>query len=175
MVMVRHWMAVAVLATVGVGGAWAADAKAPATAAPTAAATEGAEAPGVTRTYNVGDLVRTTADYPFESAVRPVTGWGKGEGRNPGLIVEEKKDEKGKSAKPGIGLEELVKVIQGTIDPDSWADNGGTSGAIQPLGSLLIVTQTEARQKRVEDLLGAIRKEYGPLKTVSVRVRWVLL
>lgn len=131
-----------------------------------------------TRTYNVADLVRMTPDYPFESDVRPPTGWGKGEdGRSAFMQQSEEKEKKGGAVKvrPGIGMKELIQVIEGNIEPGSWMDAGGTTGTIQPLGSLLVVTQTTANQKRVEDLIAMIRKEYGPLKTVGVSARWVLL
>lgn len=164
-------LCVAAVMAIGGGGVRGADQE------PQQAAT--AQAAVETRTYNVADLVRTTPDYPFESAVRPPTGWGKVTELDPHVIVpaEEKEKERKLAAKskPGIGMEELIQVIEANIDPESWRDTGGQTGAIQPLGSLVVVTQTPTNQKRVEELLGMIRKEYGPLKTVGVSARWVLL
>jgi hypothetical protein len=148
----------------------------------------------VTRTYNVADLVRTAPDYPFDSAVIPPTvdpdkrpiAVAPGQVGQRGLL-RIGDNEKPASPKPGIALDQLLTVIQRTVAPESWrpAPPPGLAvdlnvpkemiGTIQPLGSLLIVTQTPDNQKRIQELLDAIRKEYGPLKTVGVSARWVLL
>lgn len=51
----------------------------------------------------------------------------------------------------------LVEVIQGVIEPDTWADMGG-SGTVSVLGDVLFVRQTDRLQREVQGLLAALRK-----------------
>src|SRR5690349_12329783 len=71
-------VAAAAMALGGSRGVSAAEKQTPQQAATAQAAVE-------TRTYNVADLVRTTPDYPFESDVRPPTGWGREKEQKPGF------------------------------------------------------------------------------------------
>src|SRR5262249_13816176 len=54
---------------------------------------------------------------------------------------------------------ELIKLIQGTIEPQSWSDVGG-KGTIQyfPLGLALVINQTQDIQEQIQDLLAALRR-----------------
>jgi hypothetical protein len=179
----KHWVAALLIAAAVSPIAIAQQTK-------TATAPEGSEvvAPAtdmVTRTYNVADLVRTAADYPFESAIMPPS-------TTPGNVVnmsgqinpkglfggggQSGPDAEPKTGKPGIGIAELLTVIIDTISPDSWnADKRPADhGTARSLGSLLVITQSPDNHKRIQSLLDSIRGEYGPLKSVTVRVRWVL-
>jgi type II secretory pathway component GspD/PulD (secretin) len=55
--------------------------------------------------------------------------------------------------------DQLIKLITGTIRPESWSEVGG-KGTIQyfPLGNGLIVNQTQDIQEQIADLLDALRK-----------------
>ena len=55
-------------------------------------------------------------------------------------------------------LEDLRNVIQENINPKSWIENGGTIGALQEFGGLLVITQTLENQRAVDDLLGDLRR-----------------
>jgi hypothetical protein len=148
----------------------------------------------ITRTYNVADIVRTGRDYPFDSAIIPPTidpnyrdltsqANPRGLFGSQELVgVSKEGNPMTRSSKSAIDIEHLVLVIQKTVDPDSWRwDNSGVErtkemvGTIQPLGSLLIVTQTKENQKMVQMVLESIRLEYGPMKMVGVNLRWVEL
>ena len=50
-------------------------------------------------------------------------------------------------------IESLTRLIQETIEPETWVDNGGSSGAVTAFGSVLIVTQTPGNQEKVAALL----------------------
>ncbi len=71
-------------------------------------------------------------------------------------------------------FDELMNLIQETIDPDSWEENGG-SGRMQPFPSTLslIVTQTQENQDRIQNLLQRLR-ELNDVQIV-VEVRFITL
>lgn len=55
----------------------------------------------------------------------------------------------------------LKGLIQGTVAPDSWRDNGGTQGEIQgyegPGLAVLVITQTEKVHELIERVLAELR------------------
>jgi hypothetical protein len=51
----------------------------------------------------------------------------------------------------------LADLVMGTIEPDSWLDNGG-KGSIESFGDMLIVSQTEDVHEQIEKLLAAMRE-----------------
>ncbi len=65
---------------------------------------------------------------------------------------------------------QLINLIQETIDPDSWEQNGG-NGRMQPFPSTLslIVTQTQENQDRIQNLLGRLRELNDVQIVVEVR------
>ena len=67
-------------------------------------------------------------------------------------------------------FEQLMDLIQETIDPDSWEENGG-NGRMQPFPSTLslIVTQTQENQDRIQNLLGRLRELNDVQIVVEVR------
>ena len=76
-------------------------------------------------------------------------------------------------AKGGIteqDFDQLTDLIQETIDPDSWEENGG-NGRMRPFPSTLslIVTQTQENQDRIQNLLGRLRELNDVQIVVEVR------
>jgi general secretion pathway protein D len=71
-------------------------------------------------------------------------------------------------------FDELIDLIEETIDPDSWEVNGGT-GRMRPFPSTLslIVTTTQENQDRIQDLLTRLR-ELNDVQIV-VEVRFIRL
>jgi len=65
---------------------------------------------------------------------------------------------------------ELMDLIQETIDPDSWEENGGV-GRMQPFPTTLslIITQTEENQDRITNLLSRLRELNDVQIVVEVR------
>jgi hypothetical protein len=55
------------------------------------------------------------------------------------------------------GAEMLVRMIEETIEPDTWRDAGGTWGAIRELSGMLVVTQTSEAHEQVLRLLEQLR------------------
>ncbi len=70
--------------------------------------------------------------------------------------------------------EQLIKLIQSTIAPDTWVAMGG-QGTIDyfPLGMALTISQTPDIQEQVADLLAALRRLQD--QEVSVEVRFITL
>jgi hypothetical protein len=53
--------------------------------------------------------------------------------------------------------EELVRLIEDTVEVDSWKDNGGSAGAIRELSGRLVITQTPAAHRQIIKLLRTLR------------------
>ena len=51
----------------------------------------------------------------------------------------------------------LVSIIQTTVDPESWREAGGNTGAINDYADLLIITQTQTAHNQIWDLLEKMR------------------
>ena len=58
----------------------------------------------------------------------------------------------------GGKADSLLRMITGSIDADSWKDNGGNTGTIKLEAGKLVVTQTEANQKSISNLLARARE-----------------
>lgn len=71
-------------------------------------------------------------------------------------------------------MDAVIEVITGTIDPDTWDENGGAS-TIQPLGLSLIVSTEPQIHRQIEDLISYFRKRWGSLRTISLRATWLWL
>ena len=59
-------------------------------------------------------------------------------------------------------IDAMVKLVTGTVDPESWSDNGGRVGEIKELSGQLIVTQTPQNHKAIENLITQTRKLFVP-------------
>jgi Flp pilus assembly secretin CpaC len=66
---------------------------------------------------------------------------------------------------------QLIKLIQASVKPDSWADAGGR-GTIEymPIGMSIAVNQTPEVQEQVAELLDALRRVQDLQVAVEVRV-----
>src|SRR2546430_2688032 len=69
-------------------------------------------------------------------------------------------------------MDDIIRLVTDTVDPDSWKDNGGSVGAIRPFEGFVIVTQTEENQKLVTNLMAQLREEQT---IVRVQADWVML
>lgn len=73
-----------------------------------------------------------------------------------------------------ISMKDLKRVLVTLVAPESWDEHGG-EGALQQLGTSLVVRQTEAVHQQIEYLLGQLRKGSGKRKTVTIDARWLFL
>jgi len=90
----------------------------------------------VTRVYNVRDLIEAEVAWHAKSPNHRLN--------------------------PDDAEESLIRLVQETIDPTTWRDNGGTIGGIRGFDGRLIVTQTAENQQTVIELLSALRRSKGP-------------
>jgi hypothetical protein len=69
-------------------------------------------------------------------------------------------------------VDSVIKLIQETVDPESWKDNGGQTGTLRLMRGRLVVTQNAANQKAVESLLKQLSEGQ---ELVRVTADWVML
>jgi len=91
------------------------------------------------------------AGMPFQQQIGPPSIG------NPGGITE-------------ADFDDLIELIQETIDPDSWEENGGT-GRLRPFASnlSLVVTATQEVQDQIQDLLTRLRQLNDVQIVIEVR------
>ncbi len=134
----------------------------------------------VIRTYDLTDLFRVPRDYPLTPAMVPATRLPS-EDAFTGATAAKGSLTAGGMAAPDYGspaqapatAESVAQLVMGTVDPESWRDAGGEIGSLRSIGSRLVVSQTAANQKQIEELLNGIREEGGGTHMVSVQAYWV--
>lgn len=57
----------------------------------------------------------------------------------------------------GQSAAELIKVITTTVAPNTWLENGGGEGAIAHIGDRLVIYQTYAVHREINELLSQLR------------------
>ena len=141
---------------------------------------------GVLRTYDVGDLVMNIHDHPYSDSVKRTPeslGGGRGGGGGMGVVgggfgggggTGIGGREIATSGTENITMDDLLRVLTTTIAATTWSDVGGT-GNVQPLGSSLVVWQSQAVHEQIEDLLKQLRAVSGERKTLTIDARWLLL
>jgi hypothetical protein len=139
----------------------------------------------VTRIYYIGDMLQRRGQYPYWAGPRPATtihprsrGYTGGYGgaatddasTGGGLFEEE-------SGPDGLTQAQLVENVKSMVtemvDPDSWSDS--TRVGIRSFGPRLLVTQTLSGHRRIEALLGQLRKERFADQMINFHARWVLI
>lgn len=96
---------------------------------------------GPPKPYDVRDLVDAivAGDRPLPARAGP----GEGEERTRAEIEDE-----------------LTLLIMESVLPESWRDNGGTTGSIRTLGGRFIITQSQEGHRQVEELLRELSQEF---------------
>ena len=102
----------------------------------------------VTRIYNVRDLIEAEVAWHSKSPNHRLN--------------------------PDEAEEWLIHLVQETIDPTTWRDNGGTIGGIRGFDGRLIVTQTAENQQTVIELLSGLRRSKGPWPTTQISTHGML-
>jgi hypothetical protein len=69
--------------------------------------------------------------------------------------------------------DDIIRLIQETVAPDTWRETGGQTGAVRELAGQLIVTQTAEHHAALAGLLDQLREVQNI--NVRVRARWVLV
>lgn len=73
-----------------------------------------------------------------------------------------------------FNVSDLRSAIISTVEPNSWEEVGGP-GVCTPLGGMLLIRQTPAIQRKIQELLDSIGRRGGAFRTVTVEAYWLLL
>jgi hypothetical protein len=122
----------------------------------------------LTLVYDVHDLVeRFFTPNDLEAAgLRPSVLTGPAGTRQTWQPVPPSTTQSTNPALPGIvtnfsrqdNADMLIRLIQETVNSNSWRDNGGQIGAIREIGGLLVVTHVPEGHQQVESILRNLRK-----------------
>jgi beta-lactamase regulating signal transducer with metallopeptidase domain len=102
-----------------------------------------------TRVYDVRDLLAEVSDYvpqPKAPPAPPTT-----------------------QPQPKL-VEQITSLIQETVEPDLWRDNGGNVAAIRELSGQLIITATAQMHEQIAHLLTQLREGRGVQIVVEMRL-----
>lgn len=132
------------------------------------------------RTYDIADLVPATA-VRKEPVVKPPTEFDPGGAVDSSGLTEPggsggfTDNENGDDTMTITGdTARIVRLVMEMVAPRSW----GTSAAIMPVGSLLVVDQHPANHRRITDLLALLRTQQsaaGLGTGLRLHARWMLL
>ena len=70
-------------------------------------------------------------------------------------------------------LQDVIDIVVQNVDPDGWEDNGGTTGTIQQLNGLLIITNTPKNHRAIRGLLSQLRQVRA--MQINVETRFLLV
>ncbi|MEX2170287.1 MAG: hypothetical protein WD851_13320 [Pirellulales bacterium] len=145
--------------------------------------------------YDVGDLVMDVTDYPYPgsdfgaSPSPPIVigggggmgggGFGGGGqfqvgGGGGGMGLGDSAVSSSSAGTP-IRMDDLITVLVATVAPDTWVVNGRGDADVKAFGNSIIVRQTSAVHRQIEQLLQQLRAGSGERKSVSIDARWLLL
>lgn len=133
--------------------------------------------------YNVQDLIVRVPDFEgrqvnlnnIGNAQRGGLGGAQGGGggqQGGGIFDGGGQQPQGQGDTDGAdNLARLVNLIQTTIDPESWREAGGNTGAINDLNNQIIVTQTATAHNQLRDLLKQLRQARA--LQIAVEARYI--
>ena len=140
-----------------------------------AATTEPAEKPSdvISRVYDVRDLIMSLPEFPYTGTMgmpsdEPTVIMG---GAN-NFASEETGPTTRQTSSRQERVDNVIRLIEDTVAPDSWKDNGGTIGSIRELSGVVIVTQSAENHKMIASILSQLRESQT---VVRVQADWVML
>lgn len=122
-------------------------------------------------TYDIRDLLVNVRNFRSPSldltqsspAPGGSPGWVSGAGNasqsvfRTGVPATERDDEMADQNTNLRMVQRIMDIIRTTVEPDSWRENGGSSGALRELNGQLIVYNTSDAQRQVSNLLEQLR------------------
>lgn len=128
----------------------------------------------VTRVYDILDLIHPVPDHaaPSLQLGETSTDGGGGDGGTGGGALFGDTGDAGETAEPARSemIENIVGLLEETIDPNSWRPTGDI-GSIRELGGQLVITQTAQNHQSIVSLLNQLR-EAAQLQ-VSIEARFL--
>ncbi len=73
----------------------------------------------------------------------------------------------------GQMVREITRLIENTVDRNSWVANGGTAGNVRELNGQLVISQTPDNQSKIESLLEKLREARAI--EISVNTRFLIV
>ncbi|MGF1635215.1 MAG: hypothetical protein ACFCVE_15290 [Phycisphaerae bacterium] len=127
----------------------------------------------ITQVFDIRDLIIDVPDFTevptFDVSQNAQSGGGGGGGGNlfdgGGFADEEDSDAPTRAEL----VDQIILLIQETIDSNSWRDNGGTIGSLRELNGQLIVTQTPENLTRLSGLLEQLRETRAIQVSIEAR------
>ena len=118
----------------------------------------------VVHTYDVHALVQQTADYPLTPSMLPTLPGATDQATEPpaNSVVSSAEHERA-----------LLSLIETTIDPGTWKDEGGTICSATIFDGRLVVNNTQAVQSQIQSLVETLTSDAA--RTVKVNAKWILL
>lgn len=120
------------------------------------------------RTYDLSEFVQTIPDYPLP----PEPANENAQTTAQTSVVASSGPANGSAPSVQEKLDSLIKLIEDTVDPNSWKDNGGTIGTLRVLGRQLVVSQTADNQHAVQMLLDSLMSNSV---LIGIDAQWALL
>ncbi|MFP3937535.1 MAG: hypothetical protein ACLFVW_04270 [Phycisphaerae bacterium] len=122
-----------------------------------------------TRVYDILDLIHPVVDFEAPDMELGDTG-DDGDGGDGGSSLFGGGDGDGEGSSREVMTEEIMTLIEETIDPNSWRPTGDI-GSIRQLGGQLVITQTAENHRSIVNLLNQLR-EAAQLQ-VSIEARFI--
>lgn len=123
-----------------------------------------------TLVYDISDLIGRPADFYAQSETDVSADVQTAGGRS---FQVEQRDRQQLLAEAIERGNALIRLIQDTVEPDSWYDAGGEGTIKLYETKKLIIRQTREVHKKVEALLGDMRKALG--QQVSIEARFLVV
>ncbi|HEX4125083.1 MAG TPA: hypothetical protein VHY37_10195 [Tepidisphaeraceae bacterium] len=132
----------------------------------------------VVRVYDVRDYLTVTGNYPLDPARQSPMNLPTGSWHPPKLTLNAPQNpttqtDKAPPAAASVRIDDLLKLIESVVAPDSWRDNGGSVGGISELDGKLYVMQTPVAQAQVKVLLANVTGDAK--RTLQITASWLLL
>ncbi|MEZ6241766.1 MAG: hypothetical protein R3B57_01860 [Phycisphaerales bacterium] len=125
--------------------------------------------------YDIRDLLIEIPDYSdapefdLQSVLQNSSGGGGGGGQSPFSGQTQDREIRPREER----VQEIVDIVQATIDPDGWTDLGGDTSSIQELNGNLVITTTPNIHRQINGLLGKLRQVRS--LQINVETRFLLV
>ncbi|MBX9735362.1 MAG: type II and III secretion system protein, partial [Phycisphaerales bacterium] len=116
--------------------------------------------------YNITDLLLETPDYkdvPELDLARVLASKADLDTRSGPFTKASQRDERNERM---ARIRQITDMVQRTIDPESWREAGGETGAITEINGTLVITQTPRNHAAIAGLLSKLRE----IRSIQINV-----
>jgi beta-lactamase regulating signal transducer with metallopeptidase domain len=115
----------------------------------------------VTHRYDINDLLFIARDYNNQPDLSKINA---SQSALPSGPVTKQPDRASR-------VDDIKRYVMDNVEPDSWKENGGESGAISssPLRAVLLITQTPRAHRKIQAVLDDLRKSRGVQVSIESR------